>query len=89
MKYTTFVALIAFVPAAFAVTRVTAADSPLAKRSCVATACSCQGVPNGLFCGDGLFDCIPGHVYQCGDDGKRSCDFGIRNSCEKCGKLQC
>ncbi|KAF8507388.1 hypothetical protein BU17DRAFT_57465 [Hysterangium stoloniferum] len=61
----------------------------LVSRQCVATSCSCQGVPNGLFCGDGQLNCIPGHVYQCGGNGQNSCDFGIRNSCEQCGQLQC
>ncbi|ORZ12852.1 hypothetical protein BCR42DRAFT_420108 [Absidia repens] len=56
---------------------------------CKATSCSCSGIPNGLFCGDGNLGCTKGHVYQCGSDGKNSCDFGIRNSCVKCNKLKC
>ncbi|KAI8089921.1 uncharacterized protein BX664DRAFT_334225 [Halteromyces radiatus] len=57
--------------------------------SCKATACKCYGVPNGLFCGDGNYNCIQGHVYQCGDNGQASCDYGIRNSCVQCNQLQC
>ncbi|KAL2105510.1 hypothetical protein VUR80DRAFT_8248 [Thermomyces stellatus] len=68
-----------------------AAALPLAmgKVMCIPTECSCQGVPNGLFCGDGLLGCVEGHVYQCGDDGQKSCDFGVRESCQICGELEC
>lgn len=58
-------------------------------RACTPTSCKCTGVPNGLFCGDGLLNCKKGNVYQCGGDGKLSCDYGVRNSCKKCNKLQC
>lgn len=61
----------------------------LKPRQCIPTECSCQGVPNGLFCGDGLLGCVEGHVYQCGDDGQKSCDFGVRESCQICGELEC
>ncbi|KAF8521718.1 hypothetical protein BU17DRAFT_45550, partial [Hysterangium stoloniferum] len=61
----------------------------LAKRACGKTACSCVDVPDGLFCGDGLFGCAKGHVFQCGGGGSKSCDFGKRDSCVKCGGLNC
>ncbi|KAF5365891.1 hypothetical protein D9757_011027 [Collybiopsis confluens] len=31
------------------------------------------GVPDGLFCGDGKFNCLKGYVYQCGGGGKLAC----------------
>ncbi|KAF8516065.1 hypothetical protein JB92DRAFT_2287249 [Gautieria morchelliformis] len=74
MKYTALVALIAILPAAFAM----AVDSPLGKRDCVATACPCHGGPNAAFCGDGLSGCLHGHRYQCNSDGKSSCDLGSK-----------
>ncbi|KAF8516062.1 hypothetical protein JB92DRAFT_2912322, partial [Gautieria morchelliformis] len=72
MKYTALVALIAILPAAFAM----AVDSPLGKGDCVATACPCHGGPNAAFCGDGLSGCLHGHRYHCNNDGKSSCDLG-------------
>ncbi|KAF8473612.1 hypothetical protein JB92DRAFT_2823213 [Gautieria morchelliformis] len=74
MKYTAFVALIAILPAAFAMV----VDSSLGKRECVATACPCHGAPNAAFCGDGLSSCLHGHRYQCNNDGKSSCDLGSK-----------
>ncbi|KAK2768208.1 hypothetical protein FQN54_000060 [Arachnomyces sp. PD_36] len=82
MKWTALLTLITLTPTAFAATR-------FSKRDCVPTACSCYAVPNGLFCGDGLLDCTPGHVYQCDGDGKESCDYGLRDSCAECGELEC
>ncbi|KAF8512578.1 hypothetical protein JB92DRAFT_2927785 [Gautieria morchelliformis] len=67
-RYTALVALIAILPAAFAM----AVDSP----GCVATACPCHGGPNAAFCGDGLSGCLHGHRYHCNNDGKSSCDLG-------------
>ncbi|KAF8483030.1 hypothetical protein JB92DRAFT_2821903, partial [Gautieria morchelliformis] len=55
-------------------------DSPLGKSVCAATACPCHGAPNAAFCGDGLSNCIHGHLYQCGNDGKSSCDLGARRT---------
>ncbi|KAJ3544212.1 hypothetical protein NM208_g3177 [Fusarium decemcellulare] len=80
MKYTIVLSLAAALPLAM---------GEIMPRACKPTSCSCQGVPNGLFCGDGILGCVKGHVYQCGDDGKKSCDFGPRDSCKKCGELQC
>ncbi|KAF8523392.1 hypothetical protein JB92DRAFT_2884572, partial [Gautieria morchelliformis] len=87
MKYTAFLALIAILPAGFA----KAVDSPLGKSMsnsplfklercsvCAATACPCHGAPNVAFCGDGLSNCIHGHLYQCANDGKSSCDLGAK-----------
>ncbi|KAF8459723.1 hypothetical protein JB92DRAFT_2650192, partial [Gautieria morchelliformis] len=50
----------------------------LGKSVCAATACPCHGAPNAAFCGDGLSNCIHGHLYQCANDGKSSCDLGAK-----------
>ncbi|KAF8454472.1 hypothetical protein JB92DRAFT_2611915, partial [Gautieria morchelliformis] len=50
----------------------------LGKSVCGATACPCHGAPNAAFCSDGLCNCIHGHLYQCGNDGKTSCDLGAK-----------
>ncbi|KAF8478331.1 hypothetical protein JB92DRAFT_3047245 [Gautieria morchelliformis] len=90
MKYAAFVALVAILPAAFA----KAVDSPLGKSVsdspsvCAATACPCHGAPNAAFCGDGLTNCIHGHLYQCANDGKSSCDLGAKaDSCTQAAGL--
>ncbi|KAJ7189357.1 hypothetical protein GGX14DRAFT_529717 [Mycena pura] len=59
------------------------------KRACVASKCSCNGTP-GLFCGDSSVNsaCASGHVFQCNAN-KKTCDFGVRKSCQQCGKLGC
>ncbi|KAH7102089.1 hypothetical protein BKA62DRAFT_701423 [Auriculariales sp. MPI-PUGE-AT-0066] len=63
----------------------------LVKRACTPDGCDCQGIAKGaLFCGDGFFGCKVGNVYQCNkNDGRTTCTFGIRKSCQQCGKLQC
>ncbi|KAF8508741.1 hypothetical protein JB92DRAFT_2814526 [Gautieria morchelliformis] len=96
MKYTAFVALVAILPAAFAKAvdsplgksmsdsplGKSVSDSPLGKSVCGPTACPCHGAPNAAFCGDGLSNCIHGHLYQCANDGKSSCDLGAKaDSC--------
>ncbi|SAM04742.1 hypothetical protein [Absidia glauca] len=58
--------------------------SSQAEAACKATACKCAGVPNGLFCGD-----VDELMIVCGGDGKKSCDFGKRDSCVKCNALKC
>jgi len=38
---------------------------------------------------DGLLKCAKGHVYECNKDGKTTCDYGVRKTCQKCNKLKC
>ncbi|KZV97813.1 hypothetical protein EXIGLDRAFT_729611 [Exidia glandulosa HHB12029] len=63
--------------------------SALEARDCVATTCKCTGIRTGLFCGDGAFNCKVGNVYQCGENGKISCDYGFRTSCPDCTTIFC
>ncbi|KAF5378032.1 hypothetical protein D9757_011526 [Collybiopsis confluens] len=41
------------------------------------------GVKDGLFCGDGKFNCLKGYVYQCGGGGTLACVYGLRDDCPK------
>ncbi|KAH7102094.1 hypothetical protein BKA62DRAFT_701437 [Auriculariales sp. MPI-PUGE-AT-0066] len=63
----------------------------LVKRKCTPDGCDCIGItPGALFCGDGYYGCKKGNVYQCNkNDGRTTCTFGIRKSCQQCGELQC
>ncbi|KZV92756.1 hypothetical protein EXIGLDRAFT_768676 [Exidia glandulosa HHB12029] len=63
--------------------------SALEARDCVATTCQCTGIRTGLFCGDGAFNCKVGNVYQCGENGQISCDYGFRESCPDCTVVFC
>ncbi|KAF8484164.1 hypothetical protein JB92DRAFT_2837081 [Gautieria morchelliformis] len=90
MKYTAFVALVVILPAASAMAvdsplGKSMSDSPLGKSVCAAAACPCHGAPNAAFCGDGLSNCIHGHLYQCANDGKSSCD--LADSCPQAAGL--
>lgn len=66
-----------------------AGDGALTKRACTPSSCNCKGFAAGLFCGDGVLNCVVGHVYQCSTDGRTTCDYGIRKSCQQCNKLTC
>ena len=57
--------------------------------ACISTPCKCFGFSKGLHCGDGNYGCEIGHVYQCNDRGERSCDYGLRDSCQLCNNLAC
>ncbi|KAF9885234.1 hypothetical protein FE257_000594 [Aspergillus nanangensis] len=60
------------------------------KRSCKATKCVCNKV-QGQFCGNTKINaaCLNSHVYECNRSTGKACDYGVRNSCKKCGKLSC
>ncbi|KAG8759164.1 hypothetical protein FRC14_006555 [Serendipita sp. 396] len=59
------------------------------KRACnYNTPCKGYGWSVGLHCGDGAYGCVKGHVYQIGSD-TNVCDYGVRKSCQQCGKLSC
>ncbi|KAI8577909.1 hypothetical protein K450DRAFT_249846 [Umbelopsis ramanniana AG] len=60
----------------------------LEKRQCSISSCSCQGVVDGLFCGDGRYNCKEGRLYEC-QNGGRACDYGVHDSCAKCNHLTC
>jgi len=68
---------------------VAAPDPAIDKRECVPSKCRCNKV-SGLFCGNSKIDvnCPSSHVFQCNPSGA-TCDFGVRDSCAKCGKLGC
>ncbi|KAH7106772.1 hypothetical protein BKA62DRAFT_216236 [Auriculariales sp. MPI-PUGE-AT-0066] len=62
----------------------------LVKRACKKDKCNCIGLKKGaIFCGDGVFGCKKGNVYQCNSNGKTTCNFGVRGTCKKCNKLKC
>ncbi|TFK61274.1 hypothetical protein BDN72DRAFT_828426 [Pluteus cervinus] len=59
------------------------------KRACdTNTPCKGYGWAPGLYCGDGNYGCIQGHVYQIGGD-TSVCDYGVRDSCVQCNQLSC
>ncbi|KAH8552412.1 hypothetical protein BGW37DRAFT_488954 [Umbelopsis sp. PMI_123] len=60
----------------------------LVRRQCSTSSCSCQGVVDGVFCGDGRYNCGEGRLYEC-QDGGRACDYGVYDSCAKCNHLTC
>ncbi|TDL16044.1 hypothetical protein BD410DRAFT_795764 [Rickenella mellea] len=68
---------------------VPADDGGLEKRACTASKCRCNGV-SGLFCGNEKINkaCTDGDVFQCNPSGA-TCTFGVRKSCQQCGKLSC
>ncbi|KMQ44679.1 hypothetical protein A7D00_0838 [Trichophyton violaceum] len=88
MKLTTVFALVAFVPACLAA--ATGAESPLDKRACRPSNCLCNGI-QGQFCGNERVNpaCTNGHVFECAKSTGKACDYGVRTSCRKCGKLSC
>ncbi|KAK7046233.1 hypothetical protein R3P38DRAFT_2507254, partial [Favolaschia claudopus] len=59
------------------------------QRACAPSKCACNGI-SGTFCGDAALNpaCTAGHVFQCNPN-RNTCDFGVRKSCQQCGKLSC
>ncbi|KAG0085204.1 hypothetical protein BGZ93_000799 [Podila epicladia] len=57
------------------------AAGALEKRGCVYDGCRCNISRGGLAC-------YGNNVYQCSPSGE-CCNFGYRNSCAQCGKLNC
>ena len=62
----------------------------LNEQACVASKCRCNKV-QGQFCGNQAVNsyCTNGHVFECNASTGKTCDYGVRNSCVKCGKLSC
>ncbi|KAJ5259458.1 hypothetical protein N7478_012439 [Penicillium angulare] len=96
-QYTAIFTLLALVPATLAGPApapgpldARAIDNIFEKRACGATKCLCNGV-QGQFCGDQLVNsaCLDSHVYECQAGTGKACDYGVRDSCKKCGKLNC
>ncbi|GES92469.1 hypothetical protein GLOIN_2v1594777 [Rhizophagus clarus] len=54
------------------------------------TPCTCpKGLAQGEYCGGQLPGCNRvGSVFECSPQGD-TCEFGPRDSCAQCGKLQC
>ncbi|KAL0067699.1 hypothetical protein AAF712_005139 [Marasmius tenuissimus] len=73
----------------FALAGIAAAE-PIERRACAPTGCVCNGI-RGQFCGNQAVNpaCTNGHVFECSNTDSHACDYGIRDSCQKCGKLQC
>ncbi|PLB34233.1 uncharacterized protein BDW47DRAFT_129233 [Aspergillus candidus] len=84
MKFTAVLALCALAPMALA------QGSLMDKRGCKPSNCACIG-RQGQFCGDESINkaCTNGHVFECNGNSGKSCDYGVRDSCRKCGKLSC
>lgn len=60
----------------------------LEPRECPTSSCSCQGVVDGPFCGDGRYNCKQGRLYEC-QGGAQACDYGVNDNCTKCNHLTC
>ncbi|GBF63423.1 hypothetical protein TMEN_6048 [Trichophyton mentagrophytes] len=93
MKLTTVFALVAFVPACLAAAtgaEIPGPESPLEKRACRPSKCVCNKI-QGQFCGNEKINpaCTNGHVFECNKSTGKACDYGVRTSCRKCGKLSC
>ncbi|KAF9268537.1 hypothetical protein L218DRAFT_852377, partial [Marasmius fiardii PR-910] len=60
------------------------------QRACAPSACTCTKV-QGEFCGNTKINpaCTDGHVFECNRNTGNTCDFGVRRSCQNCGKLKC
>ncbi|PFH49940.1 hypothetical protein AMATHDRAFT_48281 [Amanita thiersii Skay4041] len=60
------------------------------KRACTPSKCLCNKV-QGEFCGNQAINsnCLDSHVYECNSSTGKTCDFGVRSSCTKCGRLSC
>ncbi|KAL0072560.1 hypothetical protein AAF712_000323 [Marasmius tenuissimus] len=92
--FITFTALIAVAVAAAALEPGPVASleerSDLEARACSASKCVCNKV-QGQFCGNQAInpDCKNGHVYECNKSTGKTCDYGVRTSCQQCGKLSC
>lgn len=58
--------------------------------SCRTSSCLCNGI-QGQFCGDENINgnCLNGHVYECQQGTGKACDYGVRDSCRQCGRLDC
>ncbi|KAJ3500335.1 hypothetical protein NLJ89_g9845 [Agrocybe chaxingu] len=65
-------------------------ERELEARACVASRCTCNRV-QGQFCGNEAINryCTNGHVFECNASTGATCDYGIRNSCVRCGRLTC
>ena len=62
----------------------------LFQSACKASNCACNKV-QGQFCGNQGINpsCTNGHVFECNKSTGKTCDYGVRDSCVKCGKLSC
>ncbi|KAG7096361.1 hypothetical protein E1B28_003805 [Marasmius oreades] len=82
MKFLTVLTALVFATVATA--------EPIDKRACGPTNCVCNGI-QGQFCGNESVNpaCRNDHVYECARGSGRACDYGYRNSCARCGELQC
>ncbi|KAJ8073858.1 hypothetical protein PM082_012136 [Marasmius tenuissimus] len=65
-------------------------SADLNARACVPSSCVCNNV-QGQFCGNERINkaCTNGHVFECNKSTGKTCSYGPRTSCQKCGKLSC
>ncbi|KAJ8076702.1 hypothetical protein PM082_001125 [Marasmius tenuissimus] len=64
--------------------------SELETRACKPSNCACNKI-QGQFCGNEKVNkaCTNGHVFECNKSTGKTCDYGVRTTCQKCGKLSC